>query len=170
VADPRFHHRPRPPARRRGAKNANGETPDEARGRSRGGLSTKIHVGVCGLGPPVKVVLTAGQASDVRQADVRQAEGLIEGVGAEVVIGDKGYDSDVPMSAVQAKGGQAVIPPKRNRKVQRHYDAERYKDCNLVERFFNKVKHHRRMTSRYEKTARNFLAFVHVASIMALLW
>ena len=117
-----------------------------------------------GLGLPVTVVLTAGQA-----ADVKQAEKLMEGIPAEVVIGDKGYDSDAVVEAIQAKGAEAVIPPKKNRKVQREYDQDRYKDRNLVERFFSKVKQYRRVATRYEKTARNFLAFVHVASIMILL-
>jgi transposase len=119
---------------------------------------------VSGLGLPVTVVLTPGQA-----ADVKQAEALLEGVPAEVVIGDKGYDSDELVGSIQAKGAEAVIPPKRNRKVQREYDQDRYKDRNLVERFFSKVKQYRRVATRYEKTARNFLAFVHVASIMILL-
>ena len=117
-----------------------------------------------GLGLPVRVVLTAGQA-----ADVKQAETLMEGIAAEVVIGDKGYDSDAVVEAIEAQGAQAVIPPKKNRKVQREYDRERYKDRNLIERFFSKVKQYRRVATRYEKTARNFLAFVHVASIMILL-
>jgi transposase len=133
-------------------------------GRSRGGFGTKIHVGVSGLGLPVTVVLTAGQA-----ADVQQAEPLLEGIATDVVIGDKGYDSDALVAAIQAKGAEAVIPPKKNRKVQREYDRDRYKDRNLVERFFSKVKQYRRVATRYEKTAPNFLAFVHVASIMILL-
>jgi transposase len=108
-------------------------------------------------------VLTAGQAADVRQAG-GEADG---GIPAELVIGDKGYDSDQVVEAIKAKGAEAVIPPKKNRKVQRAYD--RYKDRNLVERFFSKVKQYRRVATRYEKTARNFLAFVHVASIMILL-
>jgi transposase len=119
---------------------------------------------VSGLGLPVRVVLTPGQA-----ADVNQAEGLMEGIPAQVVIGDKGYDSDELVEAIQAKGAEAVIPPMKHRKVQRGYDEERYKDRNLVERFFSKVKQYRRVATRYEKTARNFLAFVHVASIMVLL-
>ena len=133
-------------------------------GRSRGGFGTKIHVGVSGLGLPVTVVLTPGQA-----ADVSQAEQLLQGVPAEVVIGDKGYDSDALVAAIQARGAEAVIPPRSNRTVQREYDQERYKDRNLVERFFSKVKQYRRVATRYEKTARNFLAFVHLASIMILL-
>jgi transposase len=119
---------------------------------------------VSGLGLPVTVVLTPGQA-----ADVKQAEQLLAGIPAEVVIGDKGYDSDGLVEVIEAKGAEAVIPPKKNRKVQREYDRDRYKDRNLVERFFSKVKQYRRVATRYEKTARNFLAFVHVASIMILL-
>ena len=117
-----------------------------------------------GLGLPVTVVLTPGQA-----ADVTQAEALLEGVPAEVVIGDKGYDSDELVKAIQARGAEAVIPPRRNRKEPRGYDRERYKDRNLVERFFSKAKQFRRVATRYEKTARNFLAFVHLASITILL-
>jgi transposase len=119
---------------------------------------------VSGLGLPVTVVLTAGQA-----ADVKQAEKLMEGVPAAVVIGDKGYDSDALVEAIQARGAEAVIPPMKHRKVPREYDQDRYKDRNLVERFFSKLKQYRRVATRYEKTARNFLAFVHVASIMILL-
>jgi len=119
---------------------------------------------VSGLGLPVRVVLTPGQA-----ADVKQAEKLMEGVPAEVVIGDKGYDSDPLVEAIEAKGAEAVIPPRSNRKQPRAYDPERYKDRNLVERFFSKVKQFRRVATRYEKTARNFLAIVHLASIMILL-
>jgi transposase len=119
---------------------------------------------VNGLGLPVRLVLTPGQAADVTQAGV-----LIEGVPFEAVIGDRGYDSKAVVEAVEAGGGEAVIPPQKNRKAQRAYDRERYKDRNLVERFWAKVKHYRRVATRYEKTARNFLAMVHVASIMLLL-
>jgi len=119
---------------------------------------------VSGLGLPVTVILTPGQA-----ADVKQAEALLKDVPATVVIGDKGYDSDKLIEAIAAKGAEAVIPPMKHRKVQREYDKDRYKDRNLVERFFGKVKQFRRVATRYEKTARNFLAFVHLASIMILL-
>jgi transposase len=86
-----------------------------------------------------------------------------------VVIGDKGYDSKKLVRAIRARGAEAVIPSLSNRKEQRAYDRERYKDRNLAERFWGKVKQYRRVATRYEKTARNFLAFVHVASIMVLL-
>jgi transposase len=133
-------------------------------GRSRGGFGTKVHAAVSGLGLPVKLVLTPGQA-----ADVTQAEALIEGAPFEVVIADRGYDSQAVVDAVEAKGGEAVIPTQKNRKVQREIDRERYKDRNLAERFWARVKQYRRVATRYEKTARNFLALVHVASIMILL-
>ncbi len=133
-------------------------------GRSRGGFGTKVHVAVNGLGLPVKLVLTPGQA-----ADVTQAETLIRDVPFEVVIADRGYDSQAVVEAVETGGGEAVIPSRKNRKVQRAYDREHYKDRNLVERFWAKMKRYRRVATRYEKTARNFLAVIHVASIMLLL-
>jgi transposase len=119
---------------------------------------------VSGLGLPVKLILTPGQA-----ADVTQAKTLIEDIPFEVVIGDRGFDSQALVDAIEAKGGEAVIPTLKNRKVQRTIDWDRYKDRNLVERFWAKVKQYRRVATRYEKTARNFLAMVHVASIMILI-
>jgi transposase len=133
-------------------------------GRSRGGFGTKVHTAVNGLGLPVKLILTPGQA-----ADVTQAKSLIDGVPFEVVIGDKGYDAQEVVAAVEGRGGEAVIPSRKNAAVPRTIDWTRYKDRNLVERFWSKVKHYRRVATRYEKKAQNFLAFVHVASIMILL-
>jgi len=119
---------------------------------------------VSGLGLPVRITLTAGQ-----EADIGQAEELIEGLPLEVVIADKAYDKKSFVQGIEARGGEAVIPTLSNRKEQREIDTERYKDRNLAERFWNKVKQFRRVATRYEKTARDFLAFVHVASIMVLL-
>ncbi len=97
------------------------------------------------------------------------AKQLIECLPLEVVIADKGYDSKAVVEAIEARGGEAVIPSLKNRAEPRDYDRERYKDRNLAERFWFKVKQHRRVATRYDKTARNFLAFVHVASIIILL-
>jgi len=119
---------------------------------------------VSGLGLPVRIVLTAGQ-----EADVTQAETLIRDLPFEVVIGDKGYDSKKLVGWIRARGAEAVIPSLSSRKEQRDYDRERYKDRNLAERFWGKIKQFRRVATRYEKTARNFLAFVQVAAIMVLL-
>jgi transposase len=123
-----------------------------------------VHVRVNGLGLPTKFLLTPGQT-----ADVTQGEALVAGTAAAVVIADKGYDSAAVVRAVEATGAEAVIPTQKNRKVQRDIDRERYKDRNLVERFWGRVKQYRRVATRYEKTARNFLGFVHVTSIMILL-
>lgn len=117
-----------------------------------------------GLGLPARFTLTPGQA-----ADVTQAETLIAGVPFDVVIADKGYDAKAVVRAVEAAGGEAVIPSRSNAKDPRDIDWVKYKDRNVVERFWSKAKHYRRVATRYEKTARNFLAFVHMASIMILL-
>ena len=98
-----------------------------------------------------------------------QAKALIEGLPFEVVIGDKGYDSKEVVAAVEDRGGEVVIPSRKNAAEPRETDWSRYKDRNVVERFWSKVKQYRRVATRFEKKARNFLAFVHVASIMILL-
>jgi transposase len=116
----------------------------------------------------VTFLVSAGQ-----RADVSYAEALLQAVPAEarveVVIADKGYDSKAVVAAVEARGAEAVIPTQKSRKEQRAIDTDRYKDRNLVERFWAKAKQFRRVATRYEKTARNYLAFVHVAAIMVLL-
>jgi transposase len=119
---------------------------------------------VSGLGLPTQLVLSPGQ-----DADITHAPALLEGTEPEVVIGDKGYDQKELVDAIEARGGEAVIPTRKNSTAPRIIDIDRYKDRNLVERFWAKIKQYRRVATRYEKTARNFLAFVHVASIMILL-
>jgi putative transposase len=133
-------------------------------GRSRGGFSTKIHIAVDALGNPVEFILTAG-----READVTQAGPLIQANKADAYILDKAYDSDAVVAAAKRQGAEAVIPSKKNRKVPRGYDKHVYKERKKVEWFINLIKQYRRVATRYEKTARNFLGFVHVASVMVLL-
>ncbi len=133
-------------------------------GRSRGGFGTKLHIAVDGLGNPVEFLLTGGQ-----EADINQGEALIDGHEAKAVIADKGYDGNVFVAAIEASGAEAVIPPKKNRVIKREYDKHLYKERNLAERFINRVKQYRRIATRYEKTARNFMGFVHMAAIMVLL-
>ena len=116
------------------------------------------------MGNPVEFALTAGQ-----EADVTQGEGLIEGHDPDAVIADKGYDSDALVRKIRARGAEAVIPAKKNRKEPRDYDKHLYKERNKVERFINLMKQNRRVATRYEKTARNFLGFVYVAAVMVLL-
>ena len=136
----------------------------EALGRSRGGFSTKIHVACDGLGKPAKIILTPGQDHDVTQGPA-----LIAGSQAKKIIADKGYDSDAFITAIEAQNAEPVIPPRSNRLTDRGYDREEYKNRNVVERFMNAIKQCRRVATRYEKTARNFLAMVSFASIFVLL-
>jgi transposase len=119
---------------------------------------------VSGLGLPVELTLTPGQA-----ADVDQAEALLADHPVKVVIGDKAFDSDPLVGSIEGRGAEAVIPPRANRVEPRAYDQERYRDRNLAERFWSKVKQFRRVATRYDKTGRNFLAFVQVAAMMVLL-
>ena len=93
----------------------------------------------------------------------------MNGHPANAFIADKAYDSDAVVQAAKRQGAEAVIPPKKNRKVPRDYDKHLYKERKKVEWFINLIKQYRRVATRYEKTARNFLGFVHVASIMVLL-
>lgn len=133
-------------------------------GRSRGGFGAKLHVAVDGLGNPVEFILTGGQ-----EADITQAEGLIKGHEVGAVIADKGYDSDKLVREIETQGAEAVVPPRKNRNKPRAFDEYLYKERNKVERFINLMKQCRRVATRSEKTARNYLGFVHVAAILVLL-
>ena len=104
-----------------------------------------------------------------QESDVAQAEALLADHEPEVVIADKGYDKKALVGEVEARGGQAVIPTQRSRAEQRAVDPHLYRERNLCERFRHKVKQYRRVATRYEKKAANFLAFVKVAAIMVML-
>jgi putative transposase len=93
------------------------------------------------------------------------AHDLIDGIDAEATIADKGYDADHLADRIAENGAQVVIPPKRNRKLQRPYDAELYKERNRIERFFSKLKQFRRVATRYDKLLVNFMGFVKLAAI-----
>jgi transposase len=84
---------------------------------------------------------------------------------ADAVLADKGYDADYIVEAVEDMGAIAVIPPKSNRKTERKYDKYLYKERNLIERLFNKLKHFRRIATRYDKTALSFMSFLNIAAI-----
>ena len=107
------------------------------------------------------MLLSPGQASD-KAAALPLLDGL---PAARAVIGDRGYDWQYLIRFVAARGGRAHIPTQRNRKVQRSVDPILYRQRNLVERYFNKIKHFRRIATRFDKLARNFLAAVALASI-----
>lgn len=140
------------------------EQDSEAVGKSRGGLSTKIHAAVDALGNPVRLLLTAGQASEYGQF-LR----LIKGFSADYVLAGKEYDSNEFIAAVGKTKAEPVIPPRKNQLVQRGYDKELYKERNLVERFFQKLKHFRRIAIRYERLGRNYQTMLSlVASVIWL--
>lgn len=107
--------------------------------------------------------LTAGQVHDLKIAS-----DLIEGEDTGAVIADKAYDSDEFIALIEQLGAEVVIPPKANRTEQRNYDKNLYADRNKIERFINRVKHYRRLATRYEKTARNYLSFWHIACCVVL--
>ncbi len=85
------------------------------------------------------------------------------------VMADKGYDSADFVAQIENRRGIAVIPSRATNRIQRDYDKEVYKCRNLVERFFNRMKQFRRFATRYEKTAKSFLALVHFAAVFVFL-
>lgn len=116
---------------------------------------------VDGAGLPLRVIVSPGQASD--KAAVAE---LIEGLPpARDVVADRGYDARAILEMIEATGARGHIPTQRDRKQQRSVDRELYRRRNLVERFFNKLKHFRRIATRFDKLARNYLAAVLIASI-----
>ncbi|MBX5167491.1 IS5 family transposase [Rhizobium sp. NZLR4b] len=136
---------------------------DQALGRSRGGLSTKIHMAVRGLGCPVRFTLIAGQ-----KGDAPQAEALIEGLSADIVMADTAYDSDRLRNAIADKGAVAVIPNNPSRAQKYPLDKHLYAQRHLIECCFSRLKQFRRVATRFEKTAENYLAVVIIAAIV--LW
>lgn len=127
-------------------------------------MTTKIHVLVDALGNPVELILTPGQAHDLACAEL-----LIENAEPDALLADKAYDADLFVGTLTQRGIVPVIPPKANRKILRACDFALYCERNLVERFFNLLKHFRAIATRYDKLARNFLAGVQLAAAMILL-
>lgn len=130
-------------------------------GRSRGGLTTKIHALVDANGLPITLKLTAGQAHDGRSA----ADMLTEIGDDQVLLADRAYDSDALRKSLADRGAWANIKPMPNRKNIPAFSAFLYRYRNLVERFFNKLKHFRAVATRYEKHDANYLALVKLASV-----
>lgn len=135
---------------------------DQAIGRSRGGLTTKVHAAVDEKGRPIKLLLSRGNLNDITLAP-RLVDGLT--LTKCFVLADKGYDSSDFVQLIEDSGGSAVIPPRSNARNPREYDKGMYKRRNLVERFFNRMKQFRRFATRYEKTAKSFLSLVHFVAV-----
>ncbi len=129
-------------------------------GRSRAGLTSKLHALVDAEGRPVTLQLTAGQI-----ADCQEAEALIETVGeGDIVLGDKGYDTNAIRAKLAAKKAWANIPPKTNRRGTCLFSKWVYRQRNLVERFFNRIKQFRGIATRYDKDPANFPASVKLVA------
>jgi len=137
------------------------ENKRQSMGWSRGGLTSKIHAIVDSNGLPVRLALTAGEAHDNRLA----AKLLSRLKSGAMLLANRGYDADWIRTLVGQHGAWANIPPRRNRKNALCFSPHLYHARNLVERFFNKIKHCRRVATRYDKLAANYLAFIQLASI-----
>jgi transposase len=123
-------------------------------------LSSKIHVVVDARGLPVRLLLTPGQASDKTAFPA-----LVAGLHlARDVVADRGFFARAIIDLIEAGGATAHIPSQSNVRVRRIVDLAVYRQRNLVERFFNKLKHFRRIATRYDKLARNFFAALLLAS------
>lgn len=161
--DPQHRHRQhlrQSPARRvwrqKGAKA-------QAIGRSRGGWTTKIHALTDVIGRPYALLLTPGNV-----ADVKAAPELLARMGrARYVVADKGYDADPLRRALRQAGAVPVIPGGSNRKRAIRYDRQRYRGRHLIENAFCRLKDFRRVATRYDKLARNYLSGVALAAALA---
>ena len=142
--------------RKRGEKN-------QAIGRSRGGRTTKIHALTDARCRPIAFMLTGGQI-----ADCTAGEALIEKLPAcDILHADKGYDSNAIREQVQARGAMPNIPPKINRKWKTCFSPLLYRNRNAIERMFCRLKDFRRIATRYDRNATNFLAAVCIAATVS---
>ena len=116
------------------------------------------------LGHPMVLKLTGSEA-----ADSPRLPELIADQRTDAVLADKGYDSDANRDAIHAQGAKPCIPPRKNRTELIEYDRHLYEERNVVERFFARIKQYRRVATRYDKKAANFLGFIWVASIAIML-
>jgi transposase len=133
-------------------------------GRSRGGLTTKIHALVDANGLPILLKITPGQANDGRSAaDMFGSLGT-----GDVLLADRAYDSDALRTEMEERGAVANIKPMPNRVRHPAFNTTLYKLRNAVERFFSKIKHYRAIATRYEKHPENYIALVKLAA--ARIW
>jgi len=137
---------------------------DEAIGRSKGGLSTKIHATTDALGNPTSFFLTGGNRHDLEGADH-----LLPQIKGEILLGDGSYDADARViKPLEARGILPLIRPRKNRKSRKEYDQELYKARHLIENFFSRLKQYRAIATRYDKKARVFLSAIYLAA--SVIW
>ncbi len=147
----------------------------EALGRSRGGFSTKLHVRADRYGKPLVLLLSAGQRHDQTMFDLLLAQGDVKRQGRgrprrrlQRVVGDKGYSSRRIRSWLRHHAIRHTVPHKRNECRRGPFDRAVYRERNCIERLINRLKQFRRVATRYEKRAANYLAMVTLAAIV--LW
>lgn len=126
-------------------------------------MSTKVHLATDALGNPLRFILTGGERNDITQI-----EALLDGIQAKHVLADKGYDGQRAMVAIARSGAKPVVPRRKTTASWRAFDPNLYCERNLIERFFNKIKHFRRIATRYDKLARNYAAFIYC--VAAIKW
>jgi transposase len=159
------HHRNRQQLYQGAARGVRGKRGRsvQAIGRSRGGWTTKIHALTDVIGRPFALMLTPGNVSDITAAPAL----LERASGMRYLLGDKGYDADRLRRALRETGTTPVIPGRRNRKRTIRHDKQRYRDRHLVENAFCRLKDFRRVATRYDKLANNFLSGVALATAVA---
>jgi transposase len=163
-----------------GGARRDGATPEEAAvrealGRSQGGFSTKLHLRAEGNGRPITVVLTGGERNEQIALEAVLDQGMVRRPGRgrprlrpRAAAGDKGYSSPTARARMRRRHIRPVIPTRKDQPRQRNFDRAAYRLRNKVERLINRLKQARRIATRYEKRADNYLAMIHVG--MILLW
>lgn len=155
ISNDRWNHHPRPPAWDRCKRG----TQNQAIGRSRGGLTTKIVALVDALGNLARFLLLPGQ-----RHDNVGVEPLTDGIEIGALIGDKAFDNDWLRRELNERGALAVIPPKANRKTEIPCDFAMYRWRHLIENFFCNLKQFRRIATRYDKIDKSFSAMINLAA------
>lgn len=147
----------------------------EALGHSKGGFSTKIHIQSEGRGKPMQFVLTQGQTSDVKGFDNLNVKVKVNRKGRgspkqrpRYLVGDKGYDSQAIRRTLRRQHTTPIIPKRKNAKRKLHFNRGLYRERNRVERLISRLKQFRRVATRYEKRADNYLAMLMIAAV--LIW
>jgi transposase len=144
-------------------------------GRSRGGFGTKVHMRAEGQGKPLIFVLTGGERHEQTAFESLMEHGALRRVGRggprtrpERLVGDKGYSTDKIRAYLRRRRIGAVIPYRAGQRTSDRFDRRAYRERNKIERLINRLKQFRRIATRYEKRAANYLAMLAIAAI--LLW
>jgi len=135
------------------------------KGRGIGGLTTKVHIIVDGLGNPLHFLLSPGTRNDIVYA-----QELLKpfDLGGKKVLADMGYDQEALCEYIRQRGGTPVIPSRVTNRIQRELDEAEYRERHLIENLFQKLKNHRRLATRYDKLDTNFAALIALAC--SLIW